>query len=147
MSAFRPKNFDKRPGFFLAHEYPDNMKIAPLSDAAFRLHVTAMSYCSRLRTDGLIPDAVWRAMGSPKARRELMSPPRVSPERAPLVHAVAGGVMLHDYVEHNRTSDEIDAASNTKGQAGALGAHNRWHVGRRRVDPECEHCKVADTSA
>lgn len=132
--------FDKRPGIFLAHEMPDNIKIAPLSDAAFRALITAWCYCSRTRTDGIIPEAIWRTMGSAKARKELTSPPVLAPDRSPLFIPIPGGVRAHDYLKHNRSSDEIEKVSSTKSDSGTLGNHTRWHVGRRQYKASCEHC-------
>lgn len=132
--------FDNRPGIFLAHEMPDNIKIAALSDAAFRTLIKAWCYCSRVRTDGLIPQSVWEGLGTAKVRQELMSPPALAPTRQPLVKAVPGGVMAHDYLKHNRSSEEIDAVASKRADSGSLGNHTRWHVGRRKYKADCEFC-------
>lgn len=134
--------YDNRPGFFVTHEMPDNIKIAGLSDAAFRTLVRAWSYCSRLRTDGAIPKAVWNQLGTPKARKELLAPPAMAPDKEPLFIQTPGGVVAHDYLRHNRSAQEMRVASSAKGQAGALGAHTRWHVLRRRFDASCEFCQA-----
>ncbi len=134
-------SFDRRPGIFLANEMPDNIKVAPLSDAAFRLLIRAWCYCSRLSTDGKIPEQVWREMGSAKARRELMAPPMLAPDRPPLVKAIPGGVECHDYLLHNRSADEVKLVAESKSEGGALGAHKRWHVGRRRFEKRCRYCR------
>lgn len=134
--------FDNRPGIFVAHEMPDNIKIAALSDAAFRTLMKAWCYCSRVRSDGAIPKAVWDTLGSPKARKELMEPPVMAPDREPLILPAPGGVQVHDYLKHNRSAEEAKVASATKGQAGSLGAHARWHRLKRRFDASCEHCQA-----
>lgn len=36
-------------------QFPDHPKVDPLSDGAFRLHVSGMHYCARHLTDGAIP--------------------------------------------------------------------------------------------
>lgn len=135
--------YDNRPGIFVAHEMPDNIKIAPLSDAAFRTLIAAWCYCSRVRTDGLIPMAKWREMGSTSARKELLAPPVMAPEKPALVQEIPGGVRCHDYLSHNRSSAEVQAVSESKSESGTLGAHKRWHVGRRIVAADCEHCQEA----
>lgn len=135
--------FDNRPGIFLAHEMPDNIKVAALSDAAFRLLIRAWCYCSRVRSDGMIPEQIWREMGSPKARQELMEPPLLAPHRAPLVGKVRGGVKCHDYLQHNRSAEEIKTVANARSTSGSAGAHARWHVGRRRYEADCEYCREA----
>ena len=132
---------DQRPGILLAHEMPDHPKIAPLSDAAFRLIVTAWAYCSRLETNGIIPDQVWRKMGTTKARRELMEPPLILPKASPLVIQHEGYVECHDYLLHQRSSREIGAVREARAESGEKGAHKRWHIGRRRFDPNCTYCQ------
>lgn len=140
-----PRIFDDRPGIFLAHEMPENIKIASLSDAAFRILITAWCYCSRVRSDGMIPDRVWRTMGTAKARQELMTPPAVAPDRAPLVEQVAGGVCCHDYLKHNRSAREIEEFSSRRSQASLAANHRRWHVRRNRWDENCELCCAEGT--
>ncbi|MBK7822838.1 MAG: hypothetical protein IPJ61_17695 [Tessaracoccus sp.] len=134
-------NFDNRPGIFLAHEMPENLKIAPLSDAAFRTLVKAWCYCSRVRSDGRIPSSAWATLGPAKARKELLAPPIMDPSKAPLFTAVDGGVMAHDYLQHNRSADEVKAVVAARADAGSYGSHVRWHVARRQPKADCEHCQ------
>lgn len=132
---------DDRPGYLVAHEMPDHPKIAPLSDAAFRLLHRAWAYCSRLESDGRIPDAVWLSMGTPKSRRELTSPPVVMPDRSPLVVQCEGYVQCHDYLSHQRARSEIEAVRGSRAASGEKGAHMRWHVARRVVAKDCAYCQ------
>ena len=132
---------DDRPGILVAHEMVDHPKVAPLSDAAFRLLIRAWSYCSRLETDGRIPDVIWRGMAPAKVRAELMAPPIIMPTSTPLVIQEAGFVECHDYLAHQRASDEIEAIRGSRSESGERGAHMRWHVGRRVVVKDCKFCK------
>lgn len=134
--------FDNRPGIFVAHEMPDNIKVAALSDGAFRILVKAWCYCSRIRTNGKIPAAVWESMGPAKARAELLAPPAMAPDHSPLFKKIDGGVVAHDYLKHNRSADEINAVSSARSDSGTLGGHIRWHVGRRKYKADCEHCQA-----
>jgi hypothetical protein len=53
---------------------PEHPKIAGLSDAAFRLHVSALCYSGRHLTDGEISRGVLRLLGVPPRRAaELVS--------------------------------------------------------------------------
>ena len=133
---------DDRPGILVAHEMPDHPKIAPLSDAAFRLLIRAWAYCSRLETNGRIPDAVWRTMGTPKARNELTAPPIVQPDASPLIIQRNAYVECHDYLSHQRSSGEIEAVRGSRSEAGEKGAHMRWHVGRRVFVETCSLCQA-----
>lgn len=141
MAPQLPKR-DPRPGILVAHEMPDHPKIAPLSDAAFRLLIKAWTYCSRLETDGLIPTVIWRTMGTPKARAELAAPPAIAPTASPLIIEHDGYVECHDYLAHQRASQEIDAVRSSRAESGEMGAHMRWHVGRRTKAKDCPHCQT-----
>ena len=133
---------DDRPGILVAHEMPDHPKIAPLSDAAFRLLVTAWAYCSRLETNGRIPDAVWRKMGTPRARAELTTPPVCVPDSEPLILQRSTYVECRDYLAHQRSSGEIEAVRGSRSESGEKGAHMRWHVGRRLYVDTCPLCQA-----
>lgn len=133
---------DPRPGIIVAHEMPDHPKIAPLSDAAFRLLVRGWAYCSRLQTDGRMPNSVWGEMGTAKARRELMAAPVLMPDSAPLVAQRKGYVEFHDYLAHQRSSTEIDALRATRSSSGSQGAHQKWHVARREFAADCAACQT-----
>lgn len=119
---------------------PDHPKIDGLSDAAFRLLVTTWCWCSRHLTDGHVPAATWRKRGTPKTRRELVD--------AGLFEEAAGGVrlgvMVHDYLEHQRSAEEVQEIRDAKGRGGAFGNHVRWHIRRRRSDPDCEFCAAPE---
>ena len=140
---------DDRPGIIVAHEMPDHPKIAPLSDAAFRLLIRAWSYCSRLETNGRIPDVVWKSMGTAKARAELVAPPAIMPDASPLILVGNGYVECHDYLAHQRASEEIAAVRGSRSESGEKGAHMRWHVARRVVVKDCRFCHegVSDAMA
>jgi hypothetical protein len=57
----------------LEDNFAEHPKVIGLSDAAFRLHVTAICYASRYQTDGEITPAAFRAVnGKPKLAAELV---------------------------------------------------------------------------
>jgi hypothetical protein len=111
----------------------EHPKVEPLSDAAFRLLMTGWFYCSRNRTDGQIRNVVWQKRGTAKARRELVE--------AGLVVPHDGYVLMHDYLEHQRSAEEIRLLQDTRHDTGSYGNHVRWHVVRRRPKADCEHCQ------
>lgn len=110
----------------------EHPKVEPLSDAAFRLLLTSWFYCSRNRTDGKIRDVVWKRRGTPKTRRELTD--------AGLVEQHDGHVQMHDYLQHQRSAQEIDLLKSVRGDNGSYGNHVRWHVVRRKPKKDCAHC-------
>ena len=110
----------------------EHPKIEPLSDGAFRLLLRCWFYCSRNRTDGRIADAIWRKRGTAKTRTELLD--------AGLAEQRHGYVEMHDYLEHQRSAEEIRLLQEVRGDSGAYGAHVRWHVVKRKPKQGCEHC-------
>lgn len=97
---------------------PDHPKMFGLSDAAFRLTVTCWCWCSRHRTDGRIPAGAWKNMGSPRARKEVVAAGLV-------VLDAAGDAHVHDYLEHQRSAEEIDELAAKRRDAGARGGRQR----------------------
>ena len=126
------ESFDYRPFVRLDHGMPENPKVVGLSDTAFRLYVEAICWCSRQETDGEIPEAMMRRLGSVKACNELV--------RAGLVERSDVAFHIHDYLDFQRSAAEIQAFRDAKGVAGAKGNHQRWHVARRKRDKDCEYC-------
>ncbi|QWF81151.1 hypothetical protein [Amycolatopsis sp. CA-230715] len=110
----------------------DHPKIVALSDKAFRLLITTWAWCSKHRTDGRVPAAVWRKRGTAKARAELVT--------AGLVDGGADAPEMHDYLQHQRSAAEIALRVEAKRAGGRIGNHIRWHVARGVVDRQCEHC-------
>lgn len=87
---------------------PQHRKVAPLSDAAFRLHVTAQAWCVEEETDGQIPLAIpgtltsaprGRALG--KAIEELLD--------AQLWESEAAGYAIHDFLKYNPSHAQKEA--------------------------------------
>jgi hypothetical protein len=91
----------------------EHPKVEGLSDAAFRLLVSAWCYCSRNLTDGRLTDAAWRKRGTPKARRELLA--------VGLAVQRHGFVEMHDYLEHQRSADEVADLRSKRAEAGRRG--------------------------
>ena len=125
-------SFDTRPFVRLDHGMPENPKVAGISDSAFRLYVQAICWCSRQEQDGKIPAAMMRRLGPVKSATELV--------HAELLELIPVGYLIHDYLDFQRSAEEINAYRNARGKAGQLGNHQRWHVARLKRDPECEYC-------
>src|ERR1039458_5603058 len=121
---------------------PDHPKVVGLSDAAFRLYVESLCWCSRHLTDGAVTVPAMKRMGgwSPEAAKELAGADLFEPD------GVTGNWLVHDYIEHQRTSDEVAEFRESKRLAGVTGNHERWHVARQITDPSCELCAIGDVS-
>lgn len=103
---------DERVYITVHNGMPDHPKIAGLSDGAFRLLMKAWCWCSLNETDGRIRAAVWKKMGTPKARKELL---------AELADDHGDYIEMHDYLEHQRSAAEIEALRDKRRAAGSLG--------------------------
>lgn len=129
----RDNGFDTRPSIRVVNTMPEHPKVIGLSDAAFRALVELWCYCGRYETDGEVPTAYVTRTYKPRAIAEL--------ESAGLL--LRGDVVtMHDYLAHNRSSDEIESFRQSQAESGAKGAHMRWHVPRRIKAKGCEYCQA-----
>jgi hypothetical protein len=107
----------RRPGARTYVRFDDNYdespKIAALSDAAFRAHVSAICYSGRNLTDGRIPAQVARKFGPPRAIRELVA--------AGLLIQTENGYEVHDYLEHQRSAEQVKDLISKRQEAGSRG--------------------------
>lgn len=87
------------PWFQMDDSAYDHPKVASLSDAAFRLWVTAGMYCARHLTDGVITPTTLRIL---HARTRQCDELRTTGlwERMP-----EGGYRMHDYLDYNRSRE------------------------------------------
>jgi hypothetical protein len=128
-----PAKFDHRTFVRLDEGYDEHPKVIPLSDAAFRANIEAILWASRNEARYRIPKAVAAKKWRPKVIRELVD--------ARLFDEDGDVYEVHDYLDFNRSAEEIAAFRESRGDAGTLGNHKRWHVARRRWDKDCAHCK------
>lgn len=132
MSDDKPAKFDPRAYVALDHGMPENPKVIGLTDAAFRMYIEAICYCSRQQSDGKIQPAALRRLGDHESAEEL--------EAAGLLIQREKDWVVHDYLRHQRSAAEISLIRQHKSDNGAQGAHARWHVARRKVDMSCVLC-------
>ena len=77
--------------------FPQHPKIVRLSDAAYRLHVDALCYCSNQLTDGYVPQGFTRGRPA-KAVKELL---------VELWEPTEEGYLIHDYLAYNPSRKEV----------------------------------------
>jgi hypothetical protein len=104
---------DDRTYIRLHDGMPDHPKIEGLSDRAFRLLIDTWCWCSRHLTDGKVPAKVWTKRGTPASRRELTE--------AGLAEQVGDTILMHDYLEHQRSADEVAEMRAKRAEAGRKG--------------------------
>ena len=94
--------------------FPENEKVAGLSDAAFRLYIHGICYAARNLTDGKIPSSARRGLGGTMGRiSELLD--------AGLWEIHEGGWLIHDYLEYNPSREQVLAQRQQKASAGRKG--------------------------
>jgi len=128
-----PAKFDHRTFVRLDQGYDEHPKVMPLSDSAFRAHVESMCWASRNEGKWRIPKPLASKKWRPKVLRELIE--------ARLFDDAGDYYEVHDYLDFNRSAEEIAAYREARGDAGTLGNHKRWHIARRRWEKDCEHCQ------
>jgi hypothetical protein len=101
---------------------PENLKIAPISDRAFRLWFNAACYCHRNLTDGRVPAVLILSLSPTATKRaveELLS--------AGLLERVDKlTYRVHDYLDHNPSREEVEEA-----RRGSRERTRRWRDGAR----------------
>jgi hypothetical protein len=85
----------------LDDKLPNNPKILPLSDKAFRLYIEGMCYANQYLTDGFLADAVIKRLDAGNVASELIE--------AGLWDECNGGINIHDYMKHQTSKDEIES--------------------------------------
>lgn len=80
---------------------PNNPKILPLSDKAFRLYIEGLCYANQYLTDGFLAQAVVNRLDSDNAAQELLT--------AGLWIEVDLGMQIHDYCEHQTSRKVVEA--------------------------------------
>lgn len=86
-------------------QFPDHPKIEPLSDAAYRLHTTAViGQCSRFLTDGYVNRNAFHRLSSRWPNAEELANELVE---AGLWELCDDGWRIHDYLDWNPSRDKV----------------------------------------
>lgn len=110
-------------------------KVLAAGNAAMGLWVRAGSWSMHTLSDGFVPTALARQLGTPKEARQLVT--------VGLWDEAEGGYMFHEWGDRQPTAVDVRRAAEAKGSAGAQGNHKRWHKARGVVAPDCEWCQEA----
>src|SRR5215472_338143 len=79
-----------------------NPKVLALGLPGMALHAWSISYCDSTRSDGFIPQGAWPSLaGVGAACKALVT--------AGLWERCEGGFRLHDYLQYNRSKEQIEA--------------------------------------
>lgn len=106
---------DSRTYIRLHDGMPDHPKVVGLSDGAFRLYIELLCWCSRHLTDGVVPSAVMVKLGKPKTIKELGAAGLIR------TNDPGPGWHIHDYLAHQRSAADVNAAREQRRVAGRAG--------------------------
>ena len=102
-------------------DYADHPKIAPLSDAAFRLHVEMILYSRKYETDGVIKNRLANRMAL-RWDSDVLTELATNDENNPsLIKLDNGDYLINGYADVQETKAEIAARRATNSQNGKLG--------------------------
>lgn len=111
----------------LDDQFPKHPKVLPMTDAAFRLHVSGICYCAQYETDGRIDDEMVPLL-IPRYRARVLAELLDRRLWAP----VAEGYEIHDYLQWNRSKEAIaterERRHKQRSEAGKKGAAARWRT-------------------
>lgn len=86
-------------------DFPMHRKVRPLSDGAFRLHVSALCWSAKHLTDGYIPEADLPLASDVRVPRRRVK----ELEQRGLWHRTERGWLVNDFLEYNDSAEEVKA--------------------------------------
>jgi hypothetical protein len=114
--------------------YFDDDKLLMVPPMAELLYVRGLAFAKRTRTNGLLAD---RQLGVFGARIDHARRYAGLLVDCGLWDRNGEGWYIAAWLKRNTPVEDV---SGIRADAGAIGAHNRWHVKRGRADPNCPHC-------
>lgn len=116
----------------------DNLAFHPKAldagNAAMGLWVRAGAWSQQMLTGGFIPDTAIGQLGTKAQAEKLVA--------ARLWDRLPSGYAFHEWEQRQPDAEKVKQTRAAESEAGSLGAHRRWHVGRRITDPDCSYCKA-----
>lgn len=118
---------DERTYITLTDGMPDHPKVVAAGGDAAWLQVCAIAYCSRNRTDGHVPAQIVVRLSDRKQPKKLAAKlvdvglwhaPGHDCERCP---QITEGYYVHDYLEHQRSAEQIADLRRKRAEAGRKG--------------------------
>lgn len=138
---------DEGPFIKMSVGTPRHPKIVAAGGDAAWLWYCALDWCAEYKTNGLIPVRMVPQLSDRRrpdrlARvlidNDLWHEPGHQCKRC--AQPLPGYYVAHDYLEHQRSAEQIAAALAAKEEGAAHGNHVRWHAARGRTDPDCRYC-------
>lgn len=117
-------------------KFPRHRKLRRLSDAAFRLHVSAIHWCSEHLTDGRIPDDELELVSDVKSPRRV-----VGELEKELWERTADSWLIHDYLDYQPSASKVRSEREAKKER-----QDRWKSRRNGSSPDASPVGSEDAS-
>lgn len=110
----------------LSDDFWMHPKVLQVGDATAGVYARMLSYCGCYLTDGLVPEAIVATITAKnrKAIEDLEAVRMV--ERLP-----SGGVLITDYLEYNRSKQQVEAERKVRVENGKKGGRPKASVNGR----------------
>lgn len=109
----------------LDDKMPEHPKVDGLSDGAFRLHVAGICYCNRHLTDGIVTvDRLTRLI--PKYKKAYLD--ELLARMVWIEIADSSAYEIHDYLDWNKSREEVESRRAVRSESGKKGARSRWQM-------------------
>lgn len=105
----------------LDDQFAEHEKVADLTDRGFRLHVTALCYCARNSTDGILNARAVRIVSAIISRGTLKRQIDELVDAGLWRTLPDGSFEINDFLEYNPTSDEVKQLQAKRREAGRRG--------------------------
>ena len=92
----------------LEDSFPDHPKISQLSDKAFRVHISALCYCGKYLTDGVIPAPIANRLCVNNGSRVIKRLVEIG-----LWSRVEGGYEINDYLKYQTSKAQAEMEKET----------------------------------
>lgn len=143
---------DYREFVKIAVDLPDNPKLGLIDDpAAGWAYVVAICYCRQHLTDGSFPlvpllrrAGVKRSVADRLIDVQLWHDTGHACDRCP--QPIPGMAVVHDYLLHQQSADEVHTLRDARREAGRKGAASRWHGNGDGKSHSNSHGTSHDTS-
>jgi hypothetical protein len=117
-------------------DYYTDDKILSVSPLAELLYVRSLAFAKRARMDGLLATRQLPVFGQRLDHRKRMVDQLVD---SGLWTRNGDGWYISAWLKRNSPTGDL---SENRADAGAMGAHIRWHVNTGRPNPTCQWCQT-----
>lgn len=114
--------------------FPGNRKLLGIHPACRWVWIEMIDYCSHMETDGIVPSVIVRRFASSVREWAPDLDPVADLLRVRLIERADEDYCVHDYLEHQKSHERIEAERKQRAEVNA-----RYYTGRRNGKNADEH--------